>query len=222
VTPRGAARLLDLSWLAYDLVGRRVGPRDPGAMEPGRPPVFLTAVFRAPAEHARDLAALLDELRVLGQGQHVYPEASLHVTLAPVADPRAGPEVVSPALAAAARRLAAPPLTISVVGLAMTPGSLVALGLPNDDRLARERAALRPVLGRPDRRWHGPLRSDGLVHLTLARWRHRPSSALVAAIRTRRRLSLPPRPVDAIELVRTNKVMDAGNTVVLERFPLVD
>lgn len=221
MTPRGAARLLDASWLAHDLIGRHLAPGDSAAIDPRRPPDYLTAVFRAPPEHAGELAGLVGGLAALDPGQHTYPEGTIHVTLAPVVDPRADPAAVSAALATTARHLADPPLSISVVGLAMTRGSLVALGLPGDGRLRRERAALRSVLGRPVRGPRGLLRSDGLVHLTIARWRHRPNAALVAAIRDRRRFSLPPRPLDAIELVRTNKVMAAENTVVLERHPLV-
>jgi hypothetical protein len=59
------------------------------------------------------------------------------------------------------------------------------------------------------------------MHLTIARWRRRPAPEVVAAIRERRVLTLPARPLAAIELVRTNKVMSATNTVVLARYPLV-
>jgi 2'-5' RNA ligase len=221
VTPRGAALLLDVSWVAHDLVGRHLPPGDPAGIEPSRPPAYVTAVFRAPPDHAQALAGLVAGFAALDPGQHFYPVETIHVTLAPVLDAGADPAAVSAALGATARRLADPPLSIRIVGLAMTRGSLVALGLPSDERLARERAALRSVLGRPARSWHGLLRSDGLVHLTIARWRHRPVPTLVAAIRAQRRLRLPPRPLDAIELVRTNKVMATESTVVLRRFPLV-
>jgi hypothetical protein len=220
VTPRGAARLRDIAWIGHDLVGRHLAPPDPAAADPARPPVFLTSVFRAPPEHARDLAALAAELTAGDTGSYGYPAVSIHVTLAPVAKPPADAGAVSAALAAAARRLGDPPLTVEVVGLVMTQGSLVALGLPGDGRLARERAALRPVLGQPGGSWQRFVRADGLMHLTIARWRQRPAPATVAAIRDRRGLALPARPFAAIELVRTNKVLAPENTVVLERHPL--
>jgi hypothetical protein len=221
VTPRGAARLLDIAWIGQDIVGRHLAPPDPGAADPARPAAFVTSVVRAPPEHAHDLAALAAELTAGDGGQYCYPAGSIHVTLAPVTEPTADAGAVSAALAAAARRLGDPPLTVEIVGLVLTRGSLAALGLPGDDRLARERAALRPVLGPPRGSWQRFVRADGLMHLTIARWRRRPAPEVVAAIRERRVLTLPARPLAAIELVRTNKVMSATNTVVLARYPLV-
>ncbi|HEY4634217.1 MAG TPA: hypothetical protein VIH00_09895, partial [Candidatus Limnocylindrales bacterium] len=62
MTPRGVARLLDVAWIGHDLVGRHLAPPEPAATDPARPAAFLTSVFRAPPEHARDLAALAAEL----------------------------------------------------------------------------------------------------------------------------------------------------------------
>lgn len=220
MTPGGVRRLLDGAWLAYDLVGRHRPPAEPSRIDPHAPATLLTSVLRLAPDDAEHLATLTRGALDVDPGHVLTPPTSIHATLVQAADGRADPAALEAALGASAERLRGVPVSLSLIGLAVTPRSLVAVGLPDDDRLARERATLRPLFGRPAGAWHAIGLLDGVVHVTLARWSHRPSASAVAAVRAMRHRPLLAAPCVAIELVRTNHVMGEIVTTRLARFAL--
>lgn len=188
-------------------------PWDPAAR-------YLSAILRLPPDAARALAGALPPSAVAGH--HLYPPATLHLTLLNLDRwaGRAGP----PALAAALETLAgAGPVTVALHGLGRSRLGVYARAFSPDGSLLRLRHRLATALGAPPAgdAGHEPalaLLPVGFVNLL--RFRSPPGAPVQAAVWSARRFALGPIALGELEWVRTDRLLSPEHTERLGRVAL--
>jgi hypothetical protein len=199
-------------WLAGSATLRRGRPR----ALPSPAVRHVTTIVRVPAEVGAALEPVLERLRSLDPGHHHYAADTLHVTLASLDRLRAPLDRVEATVSASA------PLELTVSGLGLSPGTVLArvdpLG-PGFLRLRRELRALtepspgirgallRPLLGRIA--FANVVRFSGLVR--------RP---LLDEVTRLRRHDFGRWTASEVELVETDRLLSPAATRVLARIPL--
>jgi hypothetical protein len=215
----GRARLaFEALWLASAFRLRRWGPVVDFSGE------FVTTIVRPPPALATTLASIADELRRLDGAHHFYPTASIHVTVLSLVPWLAGPGTEAHATAAARAALAETPgFSLRVVGLGASPATVLAeVDSPDGGMvIARRRLAARlgPAAGQPP--WSRmAIRVFGLAFANLVRFRGPVSPALLDAVRARRRQPVGEFRVEAVDIVRTDRVLGERATELIARVPL--
>jgi 2'-5' RNA ligase len=185
---------------------------------------FVTAIVRPPATLAAALASVADDLRRLDGAHHFYPPASIHVTVLSLVPWLGGAEAEGRVLAAVQAALAETlPFPLRVAGLGASPSTVFAeLDSPGGGIVAvRRRLAARLGPAGGERRWaRAVILFLGLAFANLVRFRGPVSPALVDRVRALRRQPLGEFRVEAVEIVRTDKVLSAGATELIARMPL--
>jgi hypothetical protein len=206
------------SWLVRPLLTHRwqAAREDTDPSEPAR---HVTSIARLPGPLVEALAPVIMALASIGPDVYVYPAGSLHVTLLEATRSERSLDDLRADVAWAARALGRPPIAISVRGLAVGPGSLVAVLDDESGRFLATRRVLRERWGLTSGGASSGLASR-VLHATLARWSDPPSAQRLAPIRRLHGITSRPAEVAAIELVSTNKVLAAERSTLLARHPL--
>jgi 2'-5' RNA ligase len=194
---------------------------DPAEADPDAPARFLTCVMRLPPDAAAELRALTRELERVQPAHHYYPPDAMHLTIAipggtgPLED---GAGARSADLDRLARELA--PVRLAARGLAPSPTTLFAALVTPDVRLDEAMRRLRAGWHSPSRPLPMRLLLGRIRHVNVVRYREPPSAAFLAAARELRHWAGTPFVGDTFELVRTNTVLAAARTTILERVAL--
>jgi 2'-5' RNA ligase len=188
----------------------------------------ITLLGRPAPAVAAALQAFLGRLQALEPEQYYQPVADLHHTVLSLftATPDYAPHLEQlPAYhAAVAEALAGvPPFTVSVRGVTLAPGAVLAQGFPHDGTLAAIRDRLRAALGARglgdalDRRYRLET-----AHLTLVRFAAplRDPARFVDTLAAARATDFGESEVDALELVLGDWYHTAARERELARFPL--
>jgi len=213
------AALLDLDWLAQRAIGRglRRDAIDPDGADPGAPASFTTSVIRLPADLAARLEGVAASLAETQPGQYLCPAGTIHVTVCGPLPASGGPgdDEALADLRVVAPRLAGGRLRVVRLGLGDT-SVFAALEAEGADLLGirRELAARWGVAGRPG---IGGAIASRLLWANLVRFSVPASPALRAAVGRVRRPVHAGVPIEAVELVRTNRAMSPERTTVLGR-----
>lgn len=179
-------------------------------------PMFTTSVVRVP----NHLGARLREAVLPagdGDGQHyVYPVGDLHVTLANLDCYRDVPlEQIQEALTDCLSRVG--PVTLGLRGLAISRGTVFAqVYVSPISTLSRLRATVHRPLAPAARGIHKtPV--DVVGFCNALRFRHQDISAASAVVNQYRDIDFGRFLIDEVEIVRTDKVLSAANTIVLAK-----
>lgn len=218
------AALLDLDWLAQRATGHGLR-RDaiaPDGADPDAPAIFTTSVIRLPTDLAARLASVAEDIAAAQPGHYVCPAESIHVTVCGPLPAVVGPagDVALADLRVVAPRLAGGRLRVVRLGLGGT-SVFAALDVDGADLLGvrRELAGRWDVEGRPG---IGGRIAARLLWANLVRFSVPPSPALRAAVGRRRHPVHAGVPIEAVELVQTNRAMSPERTTVLGRVEIAD
>ncbi|MDT3438933.1 MULTISPECIES: 2'-5' RNA ligase family protein [unclassified Pseudofrankia] len=180
------------------------------------PRAFLTTVIRIPETVGDRLREAARPAAGAG-GHHLYPAASLHVTLINL-DRHADVPVARVEQVLADCVSAAPPVVFDLWGLAVARNTIYVQAYA---RPARAVPWLRASILRrldPDRR-EGPPRGAALAFSNVVRFRSTDIAAAREVTRAHRADHFGSFSLEAVELVRTDKVMSAAGTETLAVFP---
>ena len=178
-------------------------------------PIF-TSVVRVPSQ----IGARLREAVLpagAGHGRHyVYPVGDLHVTLANLDGYRDVPlDQIEAALTDCLYR--AGPVTVGLRGLAISRGTVFAqVYVSPTSRLFRLRAAVHRSLA-PAARGIPKSPVDVVGFCNVLRFRHQDVSPASAIVTHHRNIEFGRFLIDEVEIVRTDKVLSATNTVILAK-----
>ncbi|MDO7850252.1 2'-5' RNA ligase family protein [Hymenobacter convexus] len=190
----------------------------------------ITLLARPPGHVIREMEAVLADFRSAEPGQYYYPASDIHLTILSIISCYRGfgLELIDPAAYSAAVQdivRHCRPFRIRFTGLTASPGGIMVQGVPEDDTLNRLRDELRSFFRNAglqqsiDQRY-----SIQTAHSTVLRFR-RPlqnPARLLEKIRQYQAHSFGTFEVDALELVFNDWYQRAGNTVLLERYPLLN
>jgi hypothetical protein len=187
---------------------------------------YLSAMVRPAEPVARALAAAGDTLRALDGTHHFYPPPSIHVTLLNLDPWVDGPDAEARTLAAVRAALAeTPPFVLQVEGLGASRSTVFAKVLAPTGAVVAARRRLLARLGRPlqGRPWASSVIGLlGLSFANLVRFRGPIAPALLDRVDASRHQRFGEFQAQAVEVVRTNKVLTEGVTEWIARVPLVE
>jgi 2'-5' RNA ligase len=175
---------------------------------------ILTSVVRVPTHLG---ARLREAVLPASAGQHhIYPVGDLHVTLANLDRYRDVPlEQIEEALTDALSRVG--PVTLGLRGLAISRGTVFArVYVSPRSALLRLRAAVRRSLA-PAARGIRTSPVDMIAFCNVLRFRQHDISTARAIASRYRDMDFGRFPLDQVEIVQTDKVLSAANTVVLAK-----
>lgn len=175
---------------------------------------ILTSVVRVPSHLG---ARLREAVLPAGAGQHhIYPVGDLHVTLANLDRYRDVPlEQIEEALTDALSRVG--PVTLDLRGLAISRSTVFAQVYASPgSRLCRLRAAIHRSLA-PAARGIPKSPADVVGFCNVLRFRQQDISAARAIVSRCRDMEFGRFVLDQVEVVRTDKVLSAANTVILAK-----
>jgi hypothetical protein len=152
-----------------------------------------------------------------GAGQHhIYPVGDLHVTVANLDGYRGVPlERIDEGLTDGLSRVG--PVTLGLRGLAISRGTVFAQVYASPiSRLVRLRAAVHRSLA-PAARGFPKSPADLVGFCNVMRFRHQDISAARAIVSRYRDMEFGCFPLEEVEIVETDKVLSAANTVILAK-----
>ena len=188
----------------------------------------LTLLARPPAVVKARIETMLADFRQTEPGQYYYPAADIHLTILSIISCYPGfslhtidPGKYQRALGGILENRK--PFTIRYAGLTASPGGIMVQGFPQDDSLAGLRQAIREFFqhaGLPqsiDQRYR--LQT---AHSTVIRFQKPLANpaALLEKISEYQARDFGSFEVAAVELVYNDWYQRAGNTVLLEKYPL--
>ncbi|WP_081438611.1 2'-5' RNA ligase family protein [Pseudofrankia asymbiotica] len=193
----------------------RRGPAIPWRADEG-PRAFLTTVVRVPETMGDRLREAARPAAEAG-GHHLYPAASLHVTLINL-DRHADVRMARLEQALADCVAAAPPVVFDLCGLAVARSTLYVQAYARPGRAVPSlRASILRRLDPAGR--ESPPMGAGLAFSNVVRFRSTDIAAAREVARARRADRFGSFSLEAVELVRTDKVMSAAGTEILAVFP---
>lgn len=188
----------------------------------------VTLLARPAAPVISAIEGILADFRLSEPDQYYYPAADIHLTILSIISCYRGfgLEMIDPdEYRAAVRNIVRcfRPFTVAFTGLTASPGGVMVQGLPQGDALAQLRDELRQFFRSAglqqsiDQRY-----SIQTAHSTVLRFRAklRNPGALVEKIRRYKGHFFGSFEVNLLELVYNDWYQRAGNTVLLERYPL--
>lgn len=214
--------ILEAEWILRRLTGRglRDGAIDPSHADPDAPGDIVTSVIWVPRPIARRLHELAAGFVATQPEQHAYPADSIHITIVgPAGRPDQAPASILEDLRDVAPMVAGTQLRVT--GLHFGPSTVFARIEASGGDVIGARRALRDRWGSPGSIGVERLLRERLQWATIVRCSAPPTQAFIEAVASRRRIRSEPFPVEAIELVRSNRVMAADRTVSLGRVEVV-
>ncbi|TGD78869.1 2'-5' RNA ligase family protein [Hymenobacter wooponensis] len=188
----------------------------------------ITLLARPPAVITARLEALLADFRAIEPAQYYYPASDLHITVLSIISCYSGftldridPVAYQDAIRGIAQQTR--PFRISFSGLTASPSSIIVQGFPHDSGLEQLRNQVRNFFSGSglqqsiDQRY-----SIQTAHSTVLRFKSplRDASALLENLRLYEQEAFGSFDVDTLELVYNDWYQRAGNTILLEKYPL--